>query len=42
MDDERLNDAANEAYWKAWRETPKAFLTHAAGTAASVPCSVNP
>ena len=33
MDEERLNDAANEAYWKAWRATPKAFLTHAAGTA---------
>ncbi len=31
MDEERLNDAANEAYWKAWRETPKLFLTHAAG-----------
>jgi hypothetical protein len=25
MDDERLNDAANEAYWKAWRETPRRF-----------------
>ncbi|HRR33698.1 MAG TPA: FtsX-like permease family protein [Kiritimatiellia bacterium] len=34
MDEERLNDAANEAYWKAWRETPKLFLTHATGKAA--------
>ncbi|HOM58438.1 MAG TPA: ABC transporter permease [Kiritimatiellia bacterium] len=28
MDEEKLNDAANEAYWDAWRETPKAFLTY--------------
>ena len=34
MEEERLNDAANEAYWKAWRETPKLFFTHAAGKAA--------
>jgi ABC-type lipoprotein release transport system permease subunit len=33
MDAEKLNDAANEAYWKQWRETPKAFLTFAAGKA---------
>lgn len=32
MDEEKLNDAANEAYWQQWRETPKAFLTYAAGT----------
>ncbi len=31
MDEEKLKDAANEAYWKQWRETPKAFLTFAAG-----------
>lgn len=33
MDEERLKDPANEAYWKQWRETPKAFLTFAAGKA---------
>lgn len=33
MDEEKLKDAANEAYWKQWRETPKAFLTFAAGKA---------
>ena len=33
MDAEKLKDAANEAYWKQWRETPKAFLTYAAGKA---------
>ena len=33
MDGEKLKDAANEAYWKRWRETPKAFLTFAAGKA---------
>jgi len=33
MDKEKLKDAANEAYWKQWRETPKAFLTYAAGRA---------
>jgi len=33
MDQEKLKDAANEAYWKQWRETPKAFLTYAAGKA---------
>ena len=32
MDEEKLKDAANEAYWKQWRETPKAVLTFAAGT----------
>jgi hypothetical protein len=33
MDEEKLKDAANEAYWQTWRETPKVILTHAAGTA---------
>ena len=33
MDDELLNDEANEAYWDAYRETPKAFVTLAAGQA---------
>ncbi len=33
MDEEKLKDAANEAYWKQWRETPKAFLTFTAGKA---------
>ena len=33
MDDAKLKDAANEAYWKQWRETPKAFVTYAAGKA---------
>ena len=33
MDEEKLKDPANEAYWKQWRETPKAFLTFAAGRA---------
>lgn len=33
MDAEKLKDPANEAYWKQWRETPKAFLTFAAGKA---------
>ena len=32
MDEDKLNDPANEAYWKEWRETPKAFITYAAGT----------
>ena len=31
MDEAKLKDADNEAYWKQWRETPKAFLTFAAG-----------
>ncbi len=26
LDEEQLKDAANEAYWKQWRETPKVFL----------------
>ena len=34
LDEEQLNDAANEAYWKAWRETPKLFFTHVTGKAA--------
>jgi len=34
LDEEQLNDAANEAYWKAWRETPKLFFTHATGKTA--------
>ncbi|MEI7901238.1 MAG: FtsX-like permease family protein, partial [bacterium] len=33
MDEEKLKDAANEGYWKRWRETPKAFLTLTAGKA---------
>ena len=33
MDDEKLKDAANEAYWQTWRETPKAVITHEAGKA---------
>jgi len=33
MDEAKLNDAANEAYWKRWRETPKAVVTYAAGRA---------
>ncbi len=33
MDEAKLKDPANEAYWKQWRETPKAFLTFAAGKA---------
>jgi putative ABC transport system permease protein len=28
-----LRDAANEAYWSQWRETPKAFITLRAGQA---------
>ncbi|NCB05086.1 MAG: ABC transporter permease [Clostridia bacterium] len=32
MDETKLNDPANEAYWKAWRETPKAFIAWQAGT----------
>ncbi|MCL1921602.1 MAG: hypothetical protein FWG50_11135, partial [Kiritimatiellaeota bacterium] len=32
MDEDKLNDPANEAYWKEWRTTPKAFITYAAGT----------
>jgi putative ABC transport system permease protein len=31
MDEEKLEDRANEAYWKAYRETPKAVITYAAG-----------
>ena len=31
MDDELLNDEANEAYWDAYRETPKVFVTLSAG-----------
>lgn len=33
MDDEILQDEANEAYWDAYRQTPKCFLTLAAGQA---------
>lgn len=33
MNEEKLKDPANEVYWKRWRETPKAFLTFAAGRA---------
>lgn len=31
MDDELLNDDANEAYWDEYRQTPKALVTLAAG-----------
>lgn len=31
MDEEKLKDVANEAYWKQWRETPKLFMTASAG-----------
>ncbi|MFA7173126.1 MAG: ABC transporter permease [Kiritimatiellia bacterium] len=31
MDEEKLEDPANETYWKGWRETPKALITFAAG-----------
>jgi putative ABC transport system permease protein len=33
MEDEKLKDAANEAYWNKYRQTPKAFVTLAAGQA---------
>ncbi|MEI6645714.1 MAG: FtsX-like permease family protein [bacterium] len=31
MDEKKLKDEANEAYWKKWRETPKLFMTASAG-----------
>ena len=31
MDATKLKDPANEAYWKEWRETPKALITFASG-----------
>ncbi|MBN2685421.1 MAG: ABC transporter permease [Pontiellaceae bacterium] len=31
MDDEALEDEANEAYWEAYRQTPKAIVSLAAG-----------
>lgn len=31
LDDDQLADEANEAYWKAYGATPKAFVTYAAG-----------
>jgi ABC-type lipoprotein release transport system permease subunit len=31
MDEAELKDEANEAYWKQYRQTPKAFVTLAAG-----------
>lgn len=31
MDDELLNDEANEEYWDAYRQTPKGFITLSAG-----------
>jgi putative ABC transport system permease protein len=31
MKESELNDKDNEAYWEAWRQTPKAFVTLAAG-----------
>src|SRR5690606_2332959 len=33
MDDEKLEDEANERYWEDYGTTPKAFLTLAAGRA---------
>jgi ABC-type lipoprotein release transport system permease subunit len=33
MDEKQLKDEANEAYWKEHRQTPKAFVTLAAGRA---------
>jgi putative ABC transport system permease protein len=33
MDDEKLEDEANEAYWDAYGQTPKALVTLAAGQA---------
>ncbi len=33
MDEKKLEDPANEAYWKAFRETPKAVITYEAGKA---------
>ncbi|HYE98225.1 MAG TPA: FtsX-like permease family protein, partial [Planctomycetota bacterium] len=33
MDEKKLNDEANEKYWKDWKQTPKAFVTLAAGRA---------
>lgn len=32
-DEAKLNDKANEAYWKRYKQTPKAFVTLAAGQA---------
>ncbi len=31
LDEELLEDEANELYWQEWRETPKLFMTLAAG-----------
>jgi len=31
MDEAKLKDPANEAYWKEWKETPKALITFLAG-----------
>ena len=31
MDKAKLNDKENEAYWKAWRETPKLLMSASAG-----------
>jgi ABC-type lipoprotein release transport system permease subunit len=33
LDQKKLEDKENEAYWKAYRQTPKAFVTLAAGRA---------
>jgi len=33
LDDEKLEDEANEAYWDTYRQTPKALVTLAAGQA---------
>jgi len=51
MDEKKLNDQANEEYWRQLRETPKAVITHAAalkcfgtvfGDAMSVRAPVDP
>jgi len=31
LDEKQLKDPANEAYWNTWKQTPKAFVTLAAG-----------
>ena len=31
LDEKELKDPANEAYWNTWKQTPKAFVTLAAG-----------
>ena len=31
LDEDKLNDSANEEYWKRFRQTPKAFISYDAG-----------